>query len=345
MKKAKKAKKAIDIFSVLVFVLIVLATNSCRRQDMIGTQRVVQIQIGLENHPGEPTTEAIYEWARLANERSGGSLVMEVFPSSQLGSKDELADMMLAGMSVITLANGGFFAARGAPDMGIVFGPYFYPSWEDAWKLQASDWWKEQERLLEARGLKILAPNWQYGDRHTLTTRPIRTVEDMRGLKLRVPNNPMQVLGTNVMGAIATPMPMAEVYTALQQGVIDGVENPLAVLYGSRWFEIAPYLSLTGHIRDNTMWFTGTAFFNSLSPEHQRILVETGIEAGCFNNRLMETADQEALQRLMAAGVTVIEIDVNSFVRATRSFYTLPELTRQWSPGLYETTSRAMGRR
>ena len=335
-------KKLITVLSVfmLVFTTVYVHAGGGRQR---GDQPIV-VQIGLENHPGEPITNAIFEWARLIEERSGGSMTVEVFPSSMLGTKDELADMMLAGMPVITLANGGFFATRGAPDMGIVFGPYFYQTWDDAWRLIESDWWRNQERVLERHGLRVLAPNWQYGVRHTLSTRPIRNVDDFRGLRLRVPNNRMQVLGTNVMGATATPMPLGEVYTALAQGVIDAVENPLSGLYSQRFFEVARYLSKTAHIRDATIWFTGTTFFNSLSPEHQRILVETGLEAGRFNNRLQETADDVALSRLVAAGVQVVDIDFNSFVRAAQPFYTLPELTAEWSPGLFEAAQRAMGR-
>jgi len=328
-------KRLVLLFLVLALVATGLFAGGRGAQD----GRVV-VQIGLENHPGEPITDAIYEWARLIGERSGGTMEAQVFPSSILGTKDELIDQMLAGMPVITLADGGFFADRGAPDMGITVGPYFFPTWDDAWTIVESDWWREQAQILQNRGLQIIASNFVYGDRHTLTTRPIRTLADFQGLRLRVPTNIFQIEGTRLLGASPTPLPLGDVYTALQQGVIDGVENPLFVLYGGRFHEIARYLTLTSHIRMITTWFTGTIFFNSLSAEHQRILLETGHEAGLINNELVARSEAGFLDRFRAAGVEIIEIDLGPLQAATRPFYDLPEFTQRWTPGLYERVSR-----
>jgi len=321
---------------ILVFALVTVGLFAGGRGQ---EGRAVEVQIGLENHPGEPITDAIYEWARLIYERSGGSMVAHVFPSSILGTKDELIDQMLAGMPVITLADGGFFADRGAPDMGITVGPYFFPTWDDAWTIVESDWWQEQARVLQGRGLQIITSNFVYGDRHTLTTRPIRSLADFTGLRLRVPTNIFQIEGTRLLGASPTPLPLGDVYTALQQGVIDGVENPLFVLYGGRFHEVARYLTLTAHIRMITTWFTGTLFFDSLSPAHQRVLLETGHEAGLINNRLVAESEADFLDRFRAAGVEIIEIDLAPLQAATRPFYDLPEFTQRWSPGLYSRVS------
>jgi len=324
---------------VLLFLVLALVATGLFAAGGAQRGRIV-IQIGLENHPGEPVTDAIEHWARLIYERSGGTMEAQVFPSSILGTKNELIDQMLAGMPVITLADGGFFADRGAPDMGITMGPYFFANWDDAWRIIESDWWQEQSRVLEAQGLKILAPNFIYGERHTLTTRPIRTLEDFQGLRLRVPNNLIQIEGTRLLGASPTPLPLGDVYTALQQGIIDGVENPLFVLYGGRFHEIARYLTLTSHIRLITTWFTGTIFWNSLSPEHQRILLETGYEAGLYNNDLVARSEEDFLNRFRAAGVEIIQIDQARLQAATSPFYNLPEFRDLWTPGLYDRLTR-----
>jgi TRAP-type C4-dicarboxylate transport system substrate-binding protein len=265
----------------------------------------------------------------------------QVFPSSLMGTKDQIIDQMLAGMAAITLADGAFFADRGAPDMGITMGPFFFATWDEAWNMVESNWWANQARILEGRGLKILASNWKYGERHTLTTRPIRAVEDFRGLLLRVPTNLIQIRGTEVLGATPTPLPLGEVYTALQQGVFDGVENPLAVLWGGRFHEIAKYLTLTSHIRLITAWFTGTQWFNSLSAEHQRILIETGNEAGLHNNQLVDRAELSLIDDLRREGVEIIDIDIPSLQRQAAPFYTLPDFTAIWSAGIIEATNRA----
>ena len=327
----------------LVFMLtLVLSGVFASGSSQSGTQQQkVVVQIGLENHPGEPVTDGIYEWKRLAEEMSNGSMEVQVFPSSQLGTKDQIIDQMLAGMGVITLADGAFFADRGAVDMGITMAPYFFATWDEAWRLIDSSWWADQGKILESRGLKMLASNWIYGERHTLTTWPIRSVEDFRGLKLRVPTNNIQIRGTEVMGASPTPLPLGDVYTALQQGVIDGVENPLTVLYGGKFHEVAKYLTLDGHIKLLTTWFCGTQWFNTLSKEHQDILMESGRRAGLYNNQLQEKSEGETLADFRAEGVEIINVDIARFQAQARPFYDMQEFRSIWSPGIIEATERA----
>lgn len=337
--KNKKLVIFLLLISLSLFPLLA-ACESGGNNDTAGEEPVV-IQIGYENHPGEPIDLAVNKWKELIEERSNGTMKVELFPSSQLGSKDEIIDQMLAGSPVITLADGAFYAERGVPDFGITFGPYFFESWDEIWRLIESDWWKEQTDKLEANGIKMLTANWIYGERHTLTTKPVRTVEDLKGMKIRVPNNLIQVKGFEVLGASPTPLALGEVYTSLQQGVIEGVENPLPVLYNGRFHEVAKYLTLDGHIKNATTWITGTAFFDTLTEEQQNILMETGNEAGLYNNELVEALDEEMVEKFKAEGVEIIEVDSSEFAEAAKGFYELPEFTSIWSEGLYDTVKNA----
>lgn len=302
----------------------------------------VVIQIGYGNNPGEPIDLAANEWKKLVEEKSNGTMKIELFPSAQLGSKNDLIDQMLAGDSVITLADGAFYADRGVKDFGIVFGPYLFDSWEECWKLTESDWYKDQSAKLEEKGLKLLASNWMYGDRHTLTTKPVKSVADLKGMKIRVPDNTIQIKGFEALGATPTPMAFGEVYTALQQGTIDGLENPLTVLYNGKFHEVAKYLILDAHVKNFTTWIAGADFFNTLTPEQQEILMETGREAGIYNNEIQEKLNTEALESLKAEGVEVIDINKEEFKEAAMKFYSLPEITSEWSEGLYDTVKKAM---
>jgi len=333
---------------ILAMFVIMAFANGCTKADedkpvgeTSSTDPII-VEIGYENNPGEPVDLAVNEWARLLEERSNGTMQMKVFPSSQLGSKDDIIDQMQAGSAVITLADGAFYADRGVPDFGIVFGPYLFETWEDAWNLIESDWYKEQSSLLEEKGIKLLTSNWMYGDRHTLTKKPVRTVDDFKGMKIRVPNNNIQIKGFEVMGATPTPMALGEVYTSLQQGTIDGLENPLSVLYNGKFHEVAKYLTLDAHVKNFTTWITGTSFFDSLTPEQQQLLIETGNEAGLYNNKIQEEVFNETLENLKAEGVEIIEVDQSEFAKKAEAFYSLPEFTSIWSEGLYETVKEAM---
>lgn len=302
----------------------------------------ITFQAGYENNPGEPVDEAMNKWAELLEEKSGGSMTMELYPSSQLGSKKDLIDQMTAGSPVITLADGAFYADLGVPDFGIVFAPFLFEDWDQCWKLTESDWYQTQVDKLADKGLQILTSNWMYGDRHTLIDREITGVEGLQGLKIRVPNNMIQIKGFEHLGATATPMPLGDVYTSLQQGTINGLENPLPVLYNGKFQEVAKYLILDGHVKNFTTWITGSSTWQSLSAEQQTWLQESGHEAGVFNNELQEQVFDETLEEFKAEGVTVLDLDIDAFRAKAQSFYTDPDVTANWSDGLYETVKAAM---
>ena len=305
----------------------------------------VVLRVGYGNNPGEPFDLGCHKWKELIEERSGGKFKIELYPSSQLGSKDDVMDQMVAGEPVCTLTDGAFFYDRGVKDMGIVFGPFLFDNWDQAFKLNASQWYQDQSKQVEEKAhLKIIGADWKYGARHTLTTKPINKVEDFKGMKIRVPTNNIQVKGFEVLGATPTPMALGEVYTSLQQGTIDGVENPLAVLYNGKFHEVAKYLLLDGHVFNITNLVVGTDFYNSLTPEQQKLLVETCHEAGLYQNKIVEDSEADILAKFKAEGVTVVDPSPEfkkTLVETSKKFYTLPDF-KDWTPGLYDTVKKAM---
>lgn len=297
----------------------------------------IQISFGHDNNPGDPVQEAALFWAERLEELSGGTMTMNVYPSGQLGSKADLMDQLLAGDTVVCIGNGPFYADRGAADLGIMNAPYLFDSWEQLDALVASDWYADQMTQLESAGIKILASNWRYGVRHTLTTKPVTSVEDIKGMKIRTQSTTIHVKGFECLGATPTPMALSDVYTSLQQGTIDGLENPLSVLYSGAYQEVAKNLMLDGHIRDLSSICISNDFFSTLTEEQQGWLIQSCEEAGEYQNELAEAADEEALQNLQDAGVIVNEVDVESFKAAAESFYEDPEVTAMWSDGLVDT--------
>ena len=305
----------------------------------------VVVQIGFENSMSEPIGQALEKWQQLVDEKGDGSIKIELYPDSQLGSKSELIDSMLLGEPVVTLADGAFYADYGVSDFGIVFGPFLFDSWEQCWTLIESDWYAEQSDKLEEKGLKILTSNWKYGERHTLTTKQVSSPADLKGLKIRVPGNQIQSVGFDTLGATSTGMDLGEVYQALQTGTINGAENPLATLYGRKLHEVAKFLLLDGHVKNFTTWVGSADFFNSLTKEQQELLVSTGEEAGLYNNDLQEKSEEKYLQKMKDEGVTVTELTPETlaqFKEAAAPFYEKGG-TFGWSEGLYDTVREAMG--
>ena len=320
--------------AIALSLMLLLAVTAVASADTV-------LKVGFENSMSEPVGQGMQKWQELLAAKNVG-LTMELFPDSQLGAKKDLMDQMLMGEPIMTLADGAFFADYGVKDTGIVFGPFLFDNWDQCWKLIESDWWKGECEKLEAVGIKMVAANWAYGARHTLTTKPVHTAADLKGLMIRVPTNQIQTKGFEVLGATPVGMPLGDVYTALQQGTIDGGENPLSTLYGRKHHEVAKYLILDGHVLNFTNWICSADWFNSLTPEQQEALIETGKEAGVYNNEVQAQADSEYRGKMEAEGVTVYEPteeDMATFRTLAEEFY---KLDFGWTPGLYETVKAAM---
>ena len=305
----------------------------------------ILVRMAFENPLHDPIGRSLQYWAENLNAMDVG-LRAELFPDSQLGSKNEVIDSMLLGEAVITLADGTFYADYGVPDFGIAHGPFFFQNWDEVWTLHDSEWFDEQIATLQDRGITMLSHNWRFGARHLMTTSPVRTVDDLQGLRIRVPANRIQTLGFDAMGAAATGMPLGDVYQALQTGVVDGVENPLSVLYGRMFHEVTDYIILTGHMLNATTWVTSADWFATLTPEQQNALIDTLNAAGEYNNRLAEEADAYYIQRFRDAGITIYEpseATLQEFRDRSQIFYTWGH-EFGWSDGLHERVMGALGR-
>lgn len=306
----------------------------------------VTLQVGFENSMSEPIGQGVEKWAEILKEKSGGTMEIALYPDSQLGEKNSLIDSMLLSENVCTLADGAFYADYGVPDFGIVFGPFLFDDWDDCWTLIESDWYKAQEAKLEEKGLKLLASNWKYGDRHTLTVKPVNTVSDLAGMKIRVPSNQIQSLGFDVLGATSTGMALGDVYSALQSKTIDGAENPLSTLYGRKLHEVAKYLILDGHVKNFTTWVCSADWYNSLTEEQQQWLTEAAKEAGEYNNEVQAAQEKEYLDKMVAEGVTVVDPSeevLAGFREKAQAFYDMGDKFG-WSDGLYDEVKKAMGK-
>lgn len=303
-----------------------------------------EIMVAYENNPGEAVDEACKYWKEKLEELSGGQMTMTLYPSSQMGDKNEVIDMALAGDSIITIGNDSFYADLGVNDFNITFAPYLIESWEDFDKIHASDWYAGQVAQLEEKGLHLVSNNWHYGVRHLLSKKPVNAIADMKGMKVRTPSSTAESMNFVAQGAVSTPMALTETYTALQQGTIDAVENPLDVLYANAFHEVAKNLTLTGHTYINASWLYSEELWNSLSAEQQGWLEESGAAAADYFNEIVEEASNKALEDMKAAGVTVQEFDRGGCADATRAFCEMPEFKEKWSEGLYEEILEILGR-
>ncbi|MCX7226412.1 MAG: C4-dicarboxylate TRAP transporter substrate-binding protein [Burkholderiales bacterium] len=281
----------------------------------------------------EPFNVAAERFAAEVGKRSNGSIKVAVYPSEQLGPNKEVLEMVKQGANVITLVDAGYLADY-VPDFGVVQGPYLIKNPDDFQKLLASDLYKGLVRDAKSKGIMPLAFNWYIGSRHVIANRPIRTLEDFKGLSIRVPPVPMFNRTFVGLGARPVTLQWSEVYTGLSQNVVNAAEAPLPTIYGSKLQEVRKFVSLTGHFAA----FLGVAMnaqtFDKLTPEQRTILVSEAEAAGDFLKKLTIEKEKVVRADLVKEGVTFVEpADILPFQSATASVYN--EFPK-WSPGLYQ---------
>lgn len=326
-------KKMFTIIA-FAFAMVLFAGFSVRAAD------VVEMDVGFGPTIDMPYGKAHEYWAKILDEQSNGTMKLYVFPSDQLGSTKDTIDQVVSGQAVITSTDVAPFADLGVKDLQILMGPYLFKNWEEVEKAYSSNWFKEQEKLLEKKNIKVLATNWRYGDRNTMTTTLVEHPADVAGKKIRVVQAETFIKAWEALGASPTPMALGDVYPALQNGTIDGLENPLTTLYGGRYQEIAKYLLMDAHNKTVNIIVCAKSFFDTLTPEQQKLLMKTAHEAGEYQNKLAADKEEELLAEFEKAGVKITQADYNEWKDAAKSFYGV--MGKQWSDGLYERVQKIM---
>lgn len=315
------------------FILLLTIISACSTPTSTNEEKVYTVNLAYGNQPGEPVDQVAHKWKELAEEQSDGRLDFHLYPSSQLGSEADVVEQALFGSNVI-IFTGYDFLMNFVPDMGVLTAPYIVDDVDDLFYLAETDWFNEQRQELKEIGFDVVTTNTLYGERHLMTTREVLTPDDLRGMKIRVPNNQMYINTFSVLGASPTPLPLGDMYASLQQGVIDGAENPIPVLEASKTNEVANYLALTGHTKIMSPWVSGTEFLDELPDDLLEILRTTGDEAGEYGKAIVYEQEEEVLELFKEQGIIINEVDQEAFKEKAERIF---EVTPEWSPDLKET--------
>jgi tripartite ATP-independent transporter DctP family solute receptor len=269
----------------------------------------------------DPLYKGLEEFKQGVEKRSAGKLAVRLFPGSQLGKDEDVLEQARAGAPVAVVVDGGRLAVF-VKEFGILGGPYLAQGFEGIRKVVTSplfDQWAE--KLRTASGHQVLSFNWWQGERHVLTNKPVATPADLNGVRLRTPGAPVWMETIRAMGATPTPMGWSEVYTGLQQKVIDGVEAQDPASFGSRLYEVTSHLTKTGHINLITGIVTSAAWFDKLPAEYRQILREESLKAGDSASRATEASLADYEKQMQEKGMTIAEIDTKPFRDATQPVY------------------------
>jgi len=243
-------------------------------------------------------------FAELVAERSKGELKIETYFDSTLGNERELAESVVAG-SVDIAPSGVSGIGRFFPQLQVLELPYLYSDLDELVKV-AEGISADVDATFEAKGLKNLGFLF-LGPRSMASKKPIYTPADLQDLRLRVPESPLYVGLAQFMGAVPTPVPFPEVYTALETGVADAAEGEPATLTTTKWYEPTKRVSLTKHIWHYRLMPMNLDKFNSLTEEQQQILLDSAHDAMIYQAGLVNEYNARALDEMKAAGVEIIE--------------------------------------
>lgn len=253
--------------------------------------------------------------------RSNGELEIRIFVGSQLGNDTDILEQARAGANVAVLVDGGRLAVY-TPELGILGAPYIASGYDEARLLVTSDLFRQWEvSLRKASGHQILSFNWWQGERHLLTNKPILTPADLKGVRMRTPGAPVWLETIRGMGATPTPLGWTEIYSALQQKVIDAAEAQHPGSYGIRLYEVISHITKTAHINLITGLVGSVKWFDGLPKPLQVILREEALAAGDYASKITADSLLDYENKMREAGVIISEIDVTPFVKSTESTY------------------------
>jgi TRAP-type transport system periplasmic protein len=278
--------------------------------------QTVKLTLGHGAAPGNPRHEASVKFAEVLKARTAGRIEVQVAPSAQLGDDAAMLTALRTGALDMS-ANSQGAVANAVPEYAAFGMPFLFASLPQAWKLLDGPLGKELAERSAEKGLIVLG-YWDNGVRHMSNSkRPLLKPEDLKGLKMRTPPDAVTVDIMQALGAEAQQIKFAELYVALQQGVVDGQENPLMNIYASKLYEVQKYISLTGHKYEMTPFLMGKRTWDKLSEADRKAVMEAAAEATAMQRKLSQESDEKLVAELKAKGVHVDSVDKAAFERGT----------------------------
>lgn len=288
--------------------------------------QTVKLTLGHGAAIGNPRHEAAIRFAEVAKAKSGGRIEVQVAPSAQLGDDAAMVTALRTGALDLS-ANSQGAVANAVPEYAAFGMPFQFTSPAAAFRLLDGPLGRELADRSAEKGLVLLG-TWDNGIRQmTNGKRPITRPEDLKGLKMRVPPDATLVDIMKSLGAESQQIKFAELYVALQQGVVDGQENPLVNFHASKLYEVQKHLALTNHQFQMTPFLMSRRSWDKLSDADKKAVQEAAAEATTLQRRLSAEADEKLLADLKAKGVQVTTPDRAAFAKATA------EVVAKWESG------------
>jgi tripartite ATP-independent transporter DctP family solute receptor len=269
--------------------------------------QVRTIKFANQNAKGTPIVMGMEKFGELVEKKSGGHLKVQVYPGGALGSDQANVSALQGGTLEMAAMNSGIFASL-VKEFAIYDFPFLFGNPKEADAVVDGPFGQNLHKKLEDKGLVGLA-YYELGFRElTNSKRPISKVEDIAGLKLRVIPNPINIEWVKALGANPTPLPFPELYSALEQGAVDGQENPVATIKGAKLYEVQKYMTMTNHQYNPQSVVISKKFWDSLSPADRKVLQEAATESAQYQRTQSRAQLQVGIEDLRKGGMQINEL-------------------------------------
>ena len=269
----------------------------------------------------DPLFKGLNSFKAEVEKRSAGKIEVKLFPSSTLGPDEDVLEQARAGAGVAVIVDGGRLAPF-VKEFGVLGCPYLANDFAEMRKLVTSpmfNGWVEQ--LRNKSGHQVFSFNWYQGARHLLTNVPVTKPADLAGVRMRTPGAPVWLETVRGLGATPTPMPWAEVYSALQMKAIDAVEAQHPATYGARLYEVVKFITKTGHIQLITGMVGSKIWFDKLPADLQKIVLEEALKGGDVGSNATIDSLKNFEKMMSEKGVKIADVDIKPFVASTAGVY------------------------
>jgi tripartite ATP-independent transporter DctP family solute receptor len=280
----------------------------------------IVLKLGYSSPTANPWHTCAEKFAKYVNEKTGGNVTVDLFPAEVLGSDKQMAESIKMGTLDMHIAPQGVVAIY-EPKMAALELPFLFDSPEKVAALLEGPMGEELAAGLPAKGIRVLA-YWENGLRHTTNSKkPIEKPEDLKGMKIRTPENKMTISIFKALGANPAPLTYSELYLALSQGVFDGQENPITNIHASKFYEVQKYISLTYHKYEGKPFTVSEKVWKTLAPGMQKV-IQDGAKIYAVENRAMfKESEIKLLEDLKVRGMKVSTRDLQPFREATKPVY------------------------
>ncbi|NBH76100.1 TRAP transporter substrate-binding protein [Rodentibacter pneumotropicus] len=264
------------------------------------------LRFGYEAPRSDTQHIAAKKFNELLKEKTKGELKLSLFPDSTLGNAQTMIGAVRGGTIDLEMSGSPNFTGL-EPKLNVIDIPFIFKDRQHVYKVLDGEIGQGLLKDLEAQGLKGLA-FWDVGFRAFSNSKhPINKPEDVKGLKIRTNQNPMYIQAFSLLGGNPVPMPLSELYTALETRAVDAQEHPIGIFWSVKLYEVQKYLSLTNHGYTPLIVVMNKAKFDSLSPELQQAILDSAKEAGQYQRDLNVQNEKDIVEKLRKAGIEVID--------------------------------------